>query len=149
MIGRTVARALPLLIVGICLVTPLSRAQTGAARVDLPSTWLAGYSEAISGQELEYHSPLPDVRHSLLVRSDESAPNIDWSTAPVPAEFDDEWATFVLLAGIAVSVTLGQKEAAQRREAERQRGRRSCCWRGSMPPKTRARSSFRSMASPP
>jgi hypothetical protein len=81
-------------------VTPYAHAQTAAARVTLPSGMLAGYAEAIRGQELEYHSPLPDARRSLLVRSDDSAPSIEWSTAPVPAEFAQEAATFVMLAGI-------------------------------------------------
>ncbi|MGB5304109.1 MAG: hypothetical protein WBP17_13250, partial [Gemmatimonadota bacterium] len=51
----------------VSTVTPMAHAQTGAARVALPSSWLAGYEKAISGQELEYHSPLPEAQRSLLV----------------------------------------------------------------------------------
>ncbi len=87
----------------VCAVTPLAQAQTGAARVALPSPWLAGYAQAIAGQELEYHSPLPDAQRSLLVRSDDSAPRIEWETAVVPADFQEDVATFVLLAGIDAS----------------------------------------------
>jgi hypothetical protein len=81
-------------------MTPMAHAQTGAARVALPSSWLAGYEKAVSGQELEYHSPLPEAQRSLLVRSDDSARSMEWETAVVPSDFDEDVATFVLLAGI-------------------------------------------------
>ena len=84
----------------VCSVTPDAGAQTGAARIALPSPWLPGYAEAIAGEELEYHSPLPDAQRSLVVRSEESARGIEWKTAPVPAGFAEDVATFVMLAGI-------------------------------------------------
>jgi alpha-mannosidase len=84
----------------VCAVTPFAQAQTGAARVALPSPWLSGYSRTVAGQELEYHSPLPDAQRALLVRSDDSAPAMEWETAVVPADFREETATFVMLAGI-------------------------------------------------
>ena len=58
----------------VSTVTPMAHAQTGAARVALPSPWFAGYEQTVEGQELEYHSPLPEAQRSLLVRSDDSAP---------------------------------------------------------------------------
>ncbi|MBT8460893.1 MAG: hypothetical protein KJO44_00095 [Gemmatimonadetes bacterium] len=100
MTRRDATRAFLFFAVGFALVTPMARAQTGAARIALPSPWLSGFGIAIAGQELEYHSPLPDAQRSLLVRSDDSAPRIEWSTATVPADFAAETATFVMLAGI-------------------------------------------------
>ncbi|MCL7959652.1 MAG: hypothetical protein M8861_05600, partial [marine benthic group bacterium] len=104
MTGRATRVSLPLtvaLFLGlVSAMTPMAHAQTGAARVALPSPWLAGYEQAIGGQELEYHSPLPEAQRSLLVRSDESARVMEWETAVVPADFAEDVATFVLLAGI-------------------------------------------------
>jgi hypothetical protein len=97
------ARILPAVAVAaalVCTVTPNAGAQTGAARIALPSPWLPGYGEAIAGEELEYHSPLPDAQRSLVVRSEDSARGIEWNTARVPAGFAEDVATFVMLAGI-------------------------------------------------
>ena len=84
----------------VCIVTPLAQAQTGAARVPLPSPWLSGYARAVAGQDIEYHSPLPEAQRAMLVRADDSTPNMEWDTAVVPADFRDDGATFVMLAGI-------------------------------------------------
>jgi len=104
MTGRAARVSFPptvaLLLGLVSAVTPMAHAQTGSARIALPSPWLAGYEQAIGGQELEYHSPLPEAQRSLLVRSDESAHSMEWETAVVPADFAKDVATFVLLAGI-------------------------------------------------
>jgi hypothetical protein len=84
----------------VCLVSPFASAQTGATRVALPSPWLPGYGAAIRGLEFEYHSPLPDARNSLLVRSEDASLGVEWETARVPADFTDDAAIFVMLAGI-------------------------------------------------
>ena len=84
----------------VCLVSPFASAQTGAARVALPSPWLAGYKATARGLEFEYHSPLPEARNSLLVRSEDSSLGVEWETARVPADFRGDAATFVMLAGI-------------------------------------------------
>jgi hypothetical protein len=81
-------------------VTLDAGAQTGAARIALPSPWFPGFAEAVAGEELEYHSPLPDAQRSLVVRSEDAARGIEWTTAPVPPDFADDVATFVMLAGI-------------------------------------------------
>ncbi len=73
---------------------------TEAAHVALPSPYISGYAGPLSGEEFEYHSPLPDVVRSLLVRSEDAARGIEWETAVVPTDFDGDVATFVLLAGI-------------------------------------------------
>jgi len=82
------------------LMTTAARAQTGAASVPLPTSWISGYSESVRGQRLDYHAPLPEAKRSLLVRSDDTAPLIEWTTAPVPQDFTGEAATFVMLVGI-------------------------------------------------
>jgi hypothetical protein len=72
-------------------------------RVDLPTKYLAGYAKPVSGEVLAYHSPIPSVGHSLLVRSEDSTRAIVWETAPVPADFRGDTAVFVLMAGLDVN----------------------------------------------
>jgi alpha-mannosidase len=88
----------------VCAVTPVASAQTGAARVALPSASLPGYAETIAGEVLEYHSPLPDAQRSLVVRSEDSERSIEWNTAAVPAGLAEDVATFVMLAGLDATV---------------------------------------------
>ncbi|MGD8727885.1 MAG: hypothetical protein PVH40_09580, partial [Gemmatimonadales bacterium] len=71
-------------------------------RVDLPSSYVSGYAEALKGEDLRYHSPLPWVNHSLLVRSLDRRQDIEWTTGAVPEGSTDETATFVFMAGIDV-----------------------------------------------
>ena len=86
--------------VWVAAASPLP-AQT--TRVDLPTPYLAGYSQPLSGEVLAYHSPIPSVGHSLLVRSEDSTRAITWETAPVPSAFAGDTAVFVLMAGIDVN----------------------------------------------
>ena len=71
-------------------------------RVDLPSRYISGYARTITGEELRYHSPLPYVERSLLVRSLDRDRSIEWQTAPVPDSFAADTAVFVIMAGIDV-----------------------------------------------
>ncbi|MGD2218560.1 MAG: hypothetical protein PVJ64_17510, partial [Gemmatimonadales bacterium] len=71
-------------------------------RIDLPSPYLSGYARTLGGEELRYHSPLPYVERSLLVRSLDRDRYIEWETAPVPESFDGDTAVFVIMAGIDV-----------------------------------------------
>ncbi len=45
---------------------------------------LEGYNQKISGQDIDYHSALPDCSKALLVRATDGQMSIEWSTAPVP-----------------------------------------------------------------
>ena len=74
-----------------------------ASRVDLPSPYIPGYVETLEGEDLRYHSPLPWVGHSLLVRSLDRRQDIEWETAPVPDGFVGDTAIFVLMVGIDVT----------------------------------------------
>jgi hypothetical protein len=79
---------------------PLSGQET---RLPLPSPYVPGYARTLAGEELRYHSPLPDVDRSLLVRSVDRARGIAWETEPVPPSSADDTATFVIMAGIDVN----------------------------------------------
>ena len=72
-------------------------------RIDFTTDLVSGYEATISGEDLVYHSPIPHVDHSLLVRSLESEHHIEWRTAPVPDEFEGDTATFVFMAAIDIN----------------------------------------------
>jgi alpha-mannosidase len=100
---RARSRLPPLPSVGLLLAT-LSVAQA-QPRVAFPSSTLAGYARTIRGEELVYHSPLPWVDKSLLVRSLDRGMDITWETATVPPDFAGDTAVFVFALGIDVTDT--------------------------------------------
>jgi len=73
-------------------------------RVPLSSPFLQGYARDLRGEVLQYHSPVPTVGTSLLVRSEDRARSIAWASQPVPADFDRDEAVFALMIGIDVNV---------------------------------------------
>jgi hypothetical protein len=80
--------------------TPLHPQQT---RLPLSSPFVSGYVRTLAGEEMRYHSPLPDVDRSLLVRSIDRARDIVWETEPIPTTVADDTATFVIMAAIDVN----------------------------------------------
>lgn len=94
-------RFLPLL--PLLLTTP--SATEAQPRVTFPTSTLPGYARTIRGEDLVYHSPLPWVDRSLLVRSLDRRMDIEWETAPVPAGFAADTAVFAFALGIDVTDT--------------------------------------------
>ncbi|UCF20876.1 MAG: hypothetical protein JSU87_05580 [Gemmatimonadota bacterium] len=72
-------------------------------RLDLPSQYIPGYSQSLKGEELQYHSPVPRVDRSLLVRSLDRRRSIAWETGVVPDDFEGDTAVFVMMAAIDVT----------------------------------------------
>ena len=68
-----------------------------------PKGYLKGYDKTLKGDNFGYHSPQPNVTISMLVRSMEKALYVEWETEPVPADFKDKTAKFILLAAIDVN----------------------------------------------
>jgi hypothetical protein len=62
-----------------------------------------GYEHAVRGEELTYHSPIPTVDKSLLVRSLDRAYDIAWESAPVPSSAVGDTVELVLMIGIDVN----------------------------------------------
>jgi alpha-mannosidase len=70
-------------------------------RILLPSTTVPGFARVVSGEELEYHAPIPGVTRCRVVRSEDESRSIRWETAPVPEDLAAlDTVTFVMLAGI-------------------------------------------------
>ena len=64
-------------------------------------TWLKGYQRTIAGEIIDYHSPFPDANSALLVRATDGKMSIEWETEAVPADFNEPYATFIWMAGLA------------------------------------------------
>ncbi len=69
-----------------------------------PTRWLQGYQKTITGGTIRYHSPQPDVRSALLVRSLDERDCIEWESASIPPEFNREYVTFVWIFGMDVDL---------------------------------------------
>ncbi len=67
-----------------------------------PSRWLQGYQKTITGGTIRYHSPQPDVRDALLVRSLDARDFIEWESAPIPPDLVREYVTFIWIFGMDV-----------------------------------------------
>jgi hypothetical protein len=68
-----------------------------------PETFVQGYAKSRFGNTLTYHSPHPDVKSSLLVRSMDSRMYIEWETDPVPVNHAGEFINFIWMFGIDVN----------------------------------------------
>jgi hypothetical protein len=65
---------------------------------------IPGYSARVSGNDLSYHSPLPEVTTSLLVRSNPDFNSVEWLTDTIPAGLSDDNVTFLWMFGIDVNI---------------------------------------------
>jgi hypothetical protein len=72
-------------------------------RVGLPSPYIQGYAQDIKGEVLQYHSPVPMIGTSLLVRSEDRVRSIAWETGAVPLSYEGQEATVALMVGIDVN----------------------------------------------
>lgn len=95
--ARDLVRAL-----GISLTVAASA--SGQSRtLAVASAPVPGYARSVRGEELTYHSPMPTVNKSLLVRSLNRAWDIEWESADVPNAGTADTVEFVLMIGIDVN----------------------------------------------
>lgn len=65
--------------------------------------YLSGYSQEIKGETIRYECQQPDADSALLVRSVHEHKYIEWTSSPVPENFDEEYVEFIWIAGIDVN----------------------------------------------
>jgi len=65
--------------------------------------WFFGFDKAIRGETISYHSPIPEAKAALIVRSIDKDRFIEWTTEPLPEIITGDSITFVWLAGIDVN----------------------------------------------
>lgn len=64
---------------------------------------LNGYAGKVSGLDFEYHSCIPGLRQSLLLRATNGRDFMEWDTEPVPSGIQAPYATFVWIAALGSS----------------------------------------------
>jgi hypothetical protein len=65
-----------------------------------PPAYYMGWSSSVRGGGFGYHSPVPGVNTSLLVRSEDSTQYVEWLTQALPQGLNADEATFVWIFGI-------------------------------------------------
>ncbi len=63
--------------------------------------YLKGYTETIDGEELKYHSFIPEANKALLSRANEAVADISWLTEKIPAKMPGDSVTFIWIAGFS------------------------------------------------
>lgn len=66
-------------------------------------SYFQGYTKEVSGKRFAYHSPIPNVTASLLVRGQEDYKPIVWETEVIPGNYSDKFVTFIWVFGMDVS----------------------------------------------
>ncbi len=66
----------------------------------IPETYSSGYERSLRGGGFQYHSPLPDVTTSLLLRSIDSLQFIEWETEAVHHPENQRNISFIWMFGI-------------------------------------------------
>jgi hypothetical protein len=62
-----------------------------------------GFTRKVSGTDFEYHSCIPGLRSSILVRASNGKDYMEWETAVVPGNISEKYATFVWIAALGSS----------------------------------------------
>jgi len=62
-----------------------------------------GYSKKVAGLDYDYHSCIPGLRESMLLRATSGKDFIEWETDPVPLSINNKYATFIWVAALGSS----------------------------------------------
>ncbi len=95
--------AILLILNSLILITDMRAQMKIAKSTDIhthSANWLHGYHHKISGEEINYNSPIPSVNRALLVRATDGKMAIEWQTQAVPENIETDPLTFVWLAGL-------------------------------------------------
>ena len=62
-----------------------------------------GYAKKVAGLDFDYHSCIPGLRESLLLRATSGKDFIEWETETVPSGIKKKYATFIWVTAIGSS----------------------------------------------
>ncbi|WP_167604761.1 glycoside hydrolase family 38 C-terminal domain-containing protein [Maribellus sediminis] len=62
-----------------------------------------GFAHKITGDDFSYYSSIPMAKECLLIRATDGNSSMEWQTEAVPEKLEDEYVTFVWLAGLGSS----------------------------------------------
>ncbi|HSO78147.1 MAG TPA: hypothetical protein VLQ76_06225, partial [Bacteroidales bacterium] len=93
-------RTLFILAVLFCTSSPFLLSQSFFTSED---HMINGYAKKTSGLDFEYHSCIPGLRESILIRATNGKDFMEWETDPVPGTINEKYATFVWIAALGSS----------------------------------------------
>jgi|WetSurMetagenome_2_1015567.scaffolds.fasta_scaffold00003_122 alpha-mannosidase len=82
------------------ILSPYARTQDFFSPEDL---LINGYDKKISGLDFNYHSFIPGLRESILIRASGGKDFLEWSTEPAEYQINKKYAAFVWVAAIGSS----------------------------------------------
>jgi len=62
-----------------------------------------GFDRKVTGMDFNYHSCIPGLRESLLIRANDGSDFMEWETDTVPSGISEKYVTFVWIAAIGSS----------------------------------------------
>ncbi len=65
--------------------------------------YFQGFDQEISGKRFGYHSPLPDVNSSLLIRGQSDYDEIRWKSEVISENYSENFVTFIWIFGMDVT----------------------------------------------
>jgi hypothetical protein len=86
------------------LLAAISNTLVFAQTPDFSDTQIVnGFEKKISGEDFSYHSSIPPAKECLLIRATDGNSTLEWETSPAPEKIDQDFVTFVWLAGLGSS----------------------------------------------
>jgi len=98
---RMIVLLFSMAVVAAAGLMPRTASSGPAGAAEPAGPWLQGWSRTISGEAMGYHSPYRDISNALISRASDGKMTVSWETAPVPADFKDDAATFIWMCGLA------------------------------------------------
>lgn len=92
-----------LLVIMALLLTAFAGAAAGQSFFTDDDHLVNGFSRKVSGLDFEYHSCIPGLRSSILIRATNGKDLVEWETAAVPAGVSRKYVTFVWIAALGSS----------------------------------------------
>lgn len=85
------------------LLTALAGTTSGQSFFTDDDHMVNGFTRKVSGLDFEYHSCIPGLRSSILIRATSGKDLMEWETAAVPAGVSRKYVTFVWIAALGSS----------------------------------------------
>ena len=88
----------------LTLLTTLIFAAGFAQTPDFSDTQIVnGFAQKISGEDFSYPSSIPSAKECLLIRATDGNSTLEWETSPAPEKMEQDFVTFIWLAGLGSS----------------------------------------------
>jgi alpha-mannosidase len=102
LINKTAVIGISILFILVVSTPAINRIKNDRYNLLDSAHWMQGYSRALRGGTINYHSPEPDINTALLVRSMDAEDYIEWETESVPNDLKQDNIAFIWIFGMDV-----------------------------------------------